>query len=123
MIFNVGTKQVEIKAAKRFRLIPGGDFSAPGHILINWLGVMAFIKPATPNHHNQAIWREYIVTLKDGKEYQVKATNEYHAGSVVVYGNFNGRTIAIDRNTGKPFGYEVMVHRDNIASIHLKPNS
>ena len=47
MIFIVRAKQVEIKAAKRFRLLPGGDF-APGHVLMNWLGVMVFIKPAPP---------------------------------------------------------------------------
>lgn len=46
MIFNFRSKQVEIKAAKRFRLIPGGDISAPGHVLMNWLGVVVFIKPA-----------------------------------------------------------------------------
>jgi len=73
--------------------------------------------------YNQAMWKEYIVTLKDGQEYEVKATNEYHAGSVVVYGNFNGRTLAIDGHTGKPLGCEMKVHRENIASIYLKPNS
>jgi hypothetical protein len=48
MIFNTRTKQVELKAAKRFRLIPGWDFSVPGHKLMNWLGLMLFIKPAPP---------------------------------------------------------------------------
>lgn len=46
MIFTVRSKQVEIRAAKRFRLLPRGDFSAPGHALMNWLGVVVFIKPA-----------------------------------------------------------------------------
>ncbi|MFU5648573.1 hypothetical protein ACM7UU_24940 [Pseudomonas aeruginosa] len=49
MIFIVRSKQVEIKAAMRFRLLPGGDFSVPGHALMNWLGVIVFIKPAPPN--------------------------------------------------------------------------
>ncbi|MFD1679951.1 MULTISPECIES: hypothetical protein [Pseudomonas] len=48
MIFTVRSKQVEIRAAKRFRLLPRGDFSAPGHALMNWLGVVVFIKPAPP---------------------------------------------------------------------------
>ena len=48
MIFNVRSRQVEIKSAKRFRLLPGGDFSVPGYALMNWLGLMIFIKPAPP---------------------------------------------------------------------------
>jgi hypothetical protein len=48
VIFTIRSKQVEIRASKRFRLLPGGDFSAPGHVLMNWLGVMVFIKPAPP---------------------------------------------------------------------------
>jgi len=48
VIFNVRSKQVEIRASRRFYLIPGGDFSVPGHALMNWLGVMVFIKPAPP---------------------------------------------------------------------------
>jgi hypothetical protein len=45
VIFNVRSKQVEIKATKRFRWLPGGDFSVPGHYLMNWLGLMIWIKP------------------------------------------------------------------------------
>jgi hypothetical protein len=48
VIFIVCSKQVEIKAAKKFWLIPLGDFSAPGHTLMNWLGMLIFIKPAPP---------------------------------------------------------------------------
>jgi hypothetical protein len=48
VIFTVLSKQVEIKFAKKFWLIPLGDLSAPGHALINWLGVLVFIKPAPP---------------------------------------------------------------------------
>lgn len=122
MIFTVRKKQVEIKTAKRFRLIPGGDLSVPGHTLMSWLGVMVFIKPALPAQQS-AIWNEYVVTLKDGQEYHVKATNEYHAGSVVVYGNFNSKPLALDGRTGKPFECDVKVHRENIASVHIKTNS
>ncbi|CDH00566.1 hypothetical protein XBFM1_1710034 [Xenorhabdus bovienii str. feltiae Moldova] len=64
--------------------------------------------------------KEFIVTLQDGEEYLVRAINEYHAGSVVVYGNFNGKTLTIDGHTGRPLGCEVKIHRENIASVHLK---
>ncbi len=66
--------------------------------------------------YNIAMWQDYIVTLKDGQEYSVSATNEYHAGSVVVYGNQRQQ---LDRKTGQPLG-PVIVHRDNIKSIRLK---
>lgn len=49
MIFHVRDKEVEIRVSKRFRFIPGGDFSVPGHGLMNWLGVMVFIKPTPPS--------------------------------------------------------------------------
>jgi len=42
-------KQVEIRASKRFYLLPGGDFSVPGVLLFNWLGVMVLVQPAPPN--------------------------------------------------------------------------
>lgn len=122
MIFNVRSKQVEIKAAKRFRFMPRGDFSAPGHALMNWLGVMVFIKPASPAPEPD-VWSEYVVHLKDGQEYHVKAINEYHAGSVVVYGNFDNKPLKLDGHTGKPLACDVKVHRENIASVHLKTNS
>ena len=122
MIFHVRSKQVEIKASKRFRLVPRGDFSAPGHALMNWLGVVVFIKPSSPAP-DPDIWDEYVVTLKDGQEYHVKAINEYHAGSVVVYGNFNNMPLKLDGHTGKPLACEVKVHRENIASVRLKKNS
>ncbi|MFJ7794472.1 hypothetical protein [Pseudomonas sp. NPDC096950] len=121
MIFNVSSKQVEIRAAKRFRLAPSGDLSVPGHILLNWLGVMLCITPPPPIPQPSS-WSDYIVTLKDGQDYHVSAFNEHHAASMVVYGKLNGDPLAIDGATGEPLG-DVKVHRENIASVFLKPNS
>ena len=89
---------------------------------MNWLGAMVFIKPSPPAPQPD-IWNEYVVTLKDSQVYHVKAINEYHAGSVVVYGNFTGKPLAIDGRAGKPFECDMKVHRDNIASVQPKTNS
>lgn len=64
MIFTVRSKQVEIKATKRFRLLPGGDFSQPGHVLMNWLGLMVFISPTPPKldaypPRGGSMWRKH----------------------------------------------------------------
>lgn len=121
MIFKVSTKQIEIKAAQRFRLIPGGDLTVPDRILLNWLGVMLCITPPPPPPQFSS-WSDYIVTLKDGQDYHVHAVNEHHAASMVVYGKLNGEPLMIDGATGKPLG-DVKVHRDNIASVRLKPDN
>jgi hypothetical protein len=65
----------------------------------------------------QAAWKAYVVSLKDGSEYEVNATNEYHAGSLVVYGG--QQSLWIDGRSGEPLN-EVKVHRDNIVSIVQK---
>ncbi|MBD9427935.1 hypothetical protein IB232_21600 [Pseudomonas sp. PDM15] len=59
------------------------------------------------------------MTLKDGESYEVRATNEFHAGSVVAYGLQNGGQAKLDGRTGRPLE-GVKVHRENIASIRLK---
>lgn len=64
-------------------------------------------------------WQDYVVILKDGERYEVRAINEFHAGSLVVYGEQDGRNASIDGRTGRPL-YSVKVHRENIASIKLK---
>lgn len=58
-------------------------------------------------------WRDWDVTLRDGSVHRVRAINEWHAGSCVVYGD---RPAAIDGRTRRVIG-EVKVHRDNIVSI------
>lgn len=58
-------------------------------------------------------WKRWIVTLRNGETHEVAAINEWHAGSVVVYGDGAG---AIDGRTGQAIG-EVKVHRENIVSI------
>jgi hypothetical protein len=58
-------------------------------------------------------WKEWDVTLLDGTVHRVRAINEWHAGSCVVYGD---NPTAIDGRTGKVIG-DVKVHRDNIVSI------
>jgi hypothetical protein len=60
-------------------------------------------------------WLDWDVTLRDGTVRRVRAINEWHAGSQVVYGD---GPAAIDASTGKAIG-EAKVHRDNIASIVL----
>lgn len=68
--------------------------------------------------YNPAMWQNYLVVLKDGQEYEVQATNEFHAGSMVVYGLQNGGKAKLDGRTGKPLN-EMKVHRDNIERITL----
>jgi len=63
---------------------------------------------------NPNAFQDYVVTLKDGTEYVVSAVNDFHAGSVVVYGP--GATIDPQGKTREP----VRVHRENIASVCLK---
>jgi hypothetical protein len=58
-------------------------------------------------------WRNWDVSLRDGSVHRVRAINEWHAGSIVVYGD---GPVAIDGYTGRVIG-EVRVHRDNIVSI------
>lgn len=60
-----------------------------------------------------------MVTLVDGEEYHVKAVNEFHAGSMVVYRMTPETQRRLDGATGQPLE-EVVVHRDNISSIRLK---
>lgn len=68
--------------------------------------------------YNPDMWKSYLVTLKDGEQYEVQATNEFHAGSVVVYGLQDREQATISSRTGGLLR-GVKVHRDNIASIKL----
>lgn len=70
--------------------------------------------------YNPNMWKDYVVTLKDGEVHVVQATNDYHAGSIVVYGLQRSQKTYLDGLTGRPLQAEVKVHRDNIASIRLK---
>lgn len=63
---------------------------------------------------NPNAYQDYIVTLKDGSVFEVSAVNEYHAGSVVVYGPDG--TIDEHGRAREP----VRVHRENIETIRLK---
>ena len=49
MIFTISSKEVEIRAAKHFFLIPQVNFSIPGSWLFNWLGILVLIQPPPPN--------------------------------------------------------------------------
>lgn len=66
--------------------------------------------------YNKDMWKDYIVTLKNGDEFPVTAVNEFHAGSMVVYGN---QRPVIDGKTGRS-RCDTVVHRDNIKSVRLK---
>ena len=68
--------------------------------------------------YNPDMWKKYLVTLKDGDQYEVSAINEFHAGSVVVYG-LQGKDAQVDGVTGQSL-HGVKLHRENIASIELK---
>lgn len=70
--------------------------------------------------YNPNMWKDYVITLKDGEVHVVQATNDYHAGSIVVYGLQRSQKTYLDGLTGRPLQAEVKVHRDNIASIRLK---
>lgn len=48
MDIRLRAKMVEIRAVKRFRILPRADLSAPGHALLNWLDILIFIKPTPP---------------------------------------------------------------------------
>jgi hypothetical protein len=61
------------------------------------------------------VWKNWDVTLRDGSVHQVRAINEWHAGSQVVSGD---GPAAIDARTGQAVG-ETKVHRTNIVSIKL----
>lgn len=56
--------------------------------------------------------RTWVVTLRTGEQFEVRAINEYHAGSQVVYGPGVGQ---IDGQTGRALG-QIKVHRNNILS-------
>jgi hypothetical protein len=60
-------------------------------------------------------WPKWEVKLRSGETFRVEGINEYHAGSQVVYGRGPRR---IDGDTGRALS-DVVVHRDNIASIKL----
>lgn len=49
VIFTMGSKEVEIRPAKRFYLILQVDLSIPGCSLFNWLGVLVLVQPAPPS--------------------------------------------------------------------------
>lgn len=74
--------------------------------------------------YNKDMYKDYIVTLKDGEVFEVQAINEFHAGSVVVHGYSDGKSlsarVAIDGNTGKTMNSTTKVHRENILSVELK---
>lgn len=65
------------------------------------------------------MWKDYLVTLRDGQEYKVKAVNKFHAGTVVVYWYQEGQKMVVDASTGKTNARLVKVHRDKIATIRL----
>lgn len=64
---------------------------------------------------NKAMWKKYVVTMKDGREIPVEAINEFHARSAAVYHN---QTAVINGLTGKVMN-EVVNHPDNIQNIRL----
>ncbi|KZN20466.1 MULTISPECIES: hypothetical protein [Pseudomonas] len=71
---------------------------------------------------NPNAFQDYVVTLKDGAVFNVRAVNEYHAGSVVVFGPDAPSLVLKVGPSGK---FEAQdqpqkVHRDNIASIQLQ---
>lgn len=57
-------------------------------------------------------FHEYVVTLKDGTEFKVKAANKIHARNLVVYAGDK----RVDGHSGQPAGIP-KVHPNNIASI------
>lgn len=64
---------------------------------------------------NKAMWKKYVVTMKDGEELPVEAINEFHARSRVVYGN---QRPIVNGVTGKVMN-ELVNHPDNIKSVRL----
>jgi hypothetical protein len=64
---------------------------------------------------NSEAFKPWIVTLRTGEQFEVNAINEYHAGSMVVYGD----STQIDGRTSAVLG-SVKVHRGNIVSAVLK---
>ncbi len=63
------------------------------------------------------VYSQYIVTLRDGSTYKVRAVNEFHARNLVVYGvNGKGAVAGYMNEQGEPVG-EIKVHAANIASV------
>lgn len=62
---------------------------------------------------NPRAFREYSIALKTGEVIKVKAVNQQHARSQVVYGG----DMRVDDN-GKPFG-TVKIHPENIAFVQI----
>lgn len=67
--------------------------------------------PTNPNG-----FKDYLVELKDGLTKSVKAINEHHAKSMVIYGVENGGRVKIDGSTGMPIG-DIKVNESNIVSV------
>lgn len=63
---------------------------------------------------NPGALNKYEVVLISGERYEVEAINEYHAGSVVVYGTSVGK---MDQH-GNSLD-SVKVHRNNIKTVQL----
>jgi hypothetical protein len=63
---------------------------------------------------NYYAYMDYEITLFDNTKVTVKAVNEQHAKSQVIYDN----TSAIDGKTGRPLANTVL-HPNNIKSVHL----
>lgn len=61
-------------------------------------------------------FKTWIVTLVTGEQFEVQAINEYHAGSMVVYGD---GPWAVNGYTGEAMT-PLKVHRGNIKSAVLK---
>jgi len=62
---------------------------------------------------NPQALHKWVVELRNGERHEVEAINEWHAGSVVVYGD---GPAAIDGRTGAQMG-DAKVHRENILSV------
>ncbi|WP_155835238.1 hypothetical protein [Herbaspirillum sp. RV1423] len=58
--------------------------------------------------------KRYEVVLITGERFEVKAVNEFHAGSIVVYGS---EGLSMDQ-FGKPLG-TIKVHRENIKTVRM----
>lgn len=88
-----------------------GIFDSDGQGILQWVkGISVSYAPAE--------LMDYVVTLKEGTVFEVCATNEYHAGSIVVYRGTQAGPIG--KSTGVPPETRVKVHRDNIATVCKK---
>lgn len=65
--------------------------------------------------YNKAMWKKYVVEMKDGRNIPVDAINEFHARTAAVYQN---QRPVINGLTGKPMN-KVVNHPDNIKSVRL----